>query len=611
MNRENEDKRSDERIYEEVYGDDLEKPIDNNLRYSNWRNYVIRPTSHETQLGTTFEPSVGQENQFKRLKRLQDQVKTPNHILRKKSYEEKSVVLSYYLNKEHLNDVYELASHIKNFISDRELMPTLLALYELKLFIETEQLIHEKTYKDILQDHYYNERETKFSRPEVSTKAFSTIFFHKLGKFIRDLYTQEGKILDFQAKIVKIFSRSVRAFVDAYLYENMKIDEKYKSMFSTDKFEELKFIRAPRFFTKVMFIRNVKQQLQNIYLRLHTKHLITKTEKETLLSVGNKFAEIYLQDYNKLLKSSYAFGLTLIKELNPELLIKISQLEDISKYSRISHNFKHNNKIFFEKIIKDYQTQIHEIIVVKEELLHNGTIETVSDPEILYQSVLDRDNKEEELLEKIENVTKLSLEDQVWEFIWSKIWLGTFSKYDRIDGKDDSFNDPVKLFKNYTHFLGVKYDELLTDHAYMTWFALYQLELLFHEQSIFRQDKFIDLLMDLEDQYEYKTKYKKKDLKILYHHRLYRLVTALYEGDSTKVDTTNEYIRQIRENIRSTVHTVIKDCHENYGPKNEDLDNKGMYRRSMAARVIHLLLFEERKDYIQLLRISTRRRMLK
>ncbi|OLS19196.1 MAG: hypothetical protein HeimC3_46820 [Candidatus Heimdallarchaeota archaeon LC_3] len=97
----------------------------------------------------------------------------------------------------------------------------------------------------------------------------------------------------------------------------------------------------------------------------------------------------------------------------------------------------------------------------------------------------------------------------------------------------------------------------------------------------------------MEEQYEYKTKYKQKNLKIFYQHRLYRLVTALYEGDSTKVDTTNKYIRYIRDNIRYTVHASTQDYQDNYGPKNDGHSVKKMYRRSKASLIMDNLLFNK------------------
>ncbi|OLS25626.1 MAG: hypothetical protein HeimC3_13740 [Candidatus Heimdallarchaeota archaeon LC_3] len=494
--------------------DEADNLMESTQHLRDWRMYIDSSELCEEILGSTFKATSEQEI---RLKKLNDSNLIPREMNRKLLYEERSVVLKQFLNERHLKDVYKLASHMKGFIKDDELIPTLLALYELKLFVETKQLINDYTYKEIFDEHYYTGRASKFVKNKNSIKASSIIFFHKMSKMIHDLYTQRGEIFNFNSRIIKSFSKAIRSYIDAYLYDDLQIDQKYKTICSSEHYEELKNIRAPRLFTKVLLNKHVRQQLQDVYIKLNRKEYTSTINPERLMELADNFDKYYLSDNNKWIKTSFAIGLTILRELDPELVKEYTRKEGIKRFSTTYHNLKNRHGAFLYKIVNNGEEPVDEVIEEEEVLLDVQEQETLREEEI-FVSPIEEILAENELLEQLTNDPEILI-------------------------------DSGKIFTHYSKYLGITQQEMLKNAPYMTWLALNQLETFFREGTIRQPDHVLDILVGMEKRFEYKIKRKKKDLWSLYTHRMAKIFNVIYCSNTSVIDPKNDFIISLHRNI--------------------------------------------------------------
>jgi hypothetical protein len=552
---------SPEYVFEEVYGDDLEKPINNDNRYGNWRDYVTKPTAFEKNLGSTFE---AQTNDQYRLKRMQEQVPISITDRRKYEYEEKSGVLKYYLNERHLQDVYSIAGEMKNYIKENELLPTLLAIYELKLFLETGRVLDDYVIRKIFADNYFSGRSKDFRQDQNHYRSATIYFFHALNKIIRDLYTGAGKIFHNKSSITRIFGESVKTFIDTYLFEKLEIDLLQGRKLSQEYVESFKAMKAPRLFTKAMLSLHIKQQFQEIALQLNKCHYQSaKLNPEILHSLSDQFMEKYLHS-EKWIKTSYGIGLSLLKDYDPELVQTIVEDKEIDNFYPTFYNVKIRHGKFFNEL----SINIPSINESPQE-----------------ETILQQTQKQEEVRSIEVPRPEIIHEDCVQKLLQTETEL----QRELVD----DYNILIDSEKKFTHinkYLGIKEEEFLLDRPYLTFIALHQLELLFRWNVKLSEKSLHRLIVDMEEQYEFRRKRKKK-LWSIYLHRLNKLILSLNEDDSRIVDTTNDYIKKLRKGVQNIVQKVTQDYHMMNGPHQDDQCNCKMYYRCMAMKTMFEVLF--------------------
>jgi hypothetical protein len=337
---------------EEVYGDDLENPIDNGIRYPGWINYIHQIKDYEKYLGSTFQPKKKLDY---RLKHYQNQVFLPPHIKKNNEYQSKANFLINYIPENHFNEICQLASHIKNPIKSKELLPTLLALYELKLFIESKILLNNGIFKEIISE-YYHDRDKKHKYTLKEIRSATIYFFHNLAKFVRDLYNERGKIFDCSSSVVQRFSEAVRSFIDTYIYDTLKLDQvnsnKLESIPLTHHEAYREFI-TPKIFLKVILAMHVKQDLQEIAFMMRKKQYKSKLSPEDLESIDRLFFYYYLSS-NKNIKSSYGICLTILRELDKDLVESIITESRVDNFLQTYHNIKIRHGEFINSIICNF-----------------------------------------------------------------------------------------------------------------------------------------------------------------------------------------------------------------------------------------------------------------
>jgi hypothetical protein len=343
----NEKIRISEGVFEEVYGDNLEKPIDNDIRYSNWKSYGTQPIEIEKNLGSTFEAKTNEEY---RLKRLQDQVAIPKNIRKQLEYEEKTGILKQFLNENHLKDVYFLAGQMKEYIKEKELLPTILALYEVKLFIETKQVLNDLVLRKIIQEYYYSNRKTSFRKNKGEYKSATIIFFHVIGKILRDLYTGQGRIFSYTTPLIQRLSEVVKQKIDSYLIETQEFGFLEGKNISEKHYESYKQMSVPRIFTKILLVLHVNKQFQEIAIQISTKKLhSTLITLEKLKILSKTFKEKYLNS-DKWIKTSHGIALTLLKDLEPELVKQILEETEVDNFYMTYHNIKNRHGELFREV---------------------------------------------------------------------------------------------------------------------------------------------------------------------------------------------------------------------------------------------------------------------
>ncbi|MHA2336073.1 MAG: hypothetical protein ACXACX_02165 [Candidatus Hodarchaeales archaeon] len=345
----------DNRFLEEVYGDNLEIPIDNRIRYPGWINYAYQINDYEKFLGSTFQPITKIDY---RLKRYQNQVFLPLYIKKYQEYQQKAQILDNYIPENHFKEVCQLASYIKTPIKSKELIPTLLALYELKLFVESKILLDDKIFKEIISE-YYHDREKKHKYTLKEIRSATIYFFHNLAKFVRDLYTEKGGIFDNSSPIVQRFSEAVRSFISTYVYDTIDLAKfnlnKFESL-SSDHQEAYKAFIIPKIFLKVILAMHVKQEFQEIAFKMRKQQYNSILLPEDLEALGSQFFNQYLSS-NKNIKSSYGICLTIIKELDKDLAESIITETKTVNFLQTYHNIKIRHGKFIEVIISNLKSE--------------------------------------------------------------------------------------------------------------------------------------------------------------------------------------------------------------------------------------------------------------
>jgi hypothetical protein len=343
----------DNGFLEEAYGDDLENPIDNGIRYPGWINYTNQIKGYEKYLGSTFQSKNKLDY---RLKRYQNQVFLPLHIKKNNEYQSKANFLINYIPENHFKEICQLASHIKNPIRSKELLPTLLALYEIKLFVESKILLNNGIFKEIISE-YYHDRDKKHKYTLKVIRSATIYFFHNLAKFVRDLYNEKGIIFDYSSSVVQRFSEAVRSFINTYIYDTLKLDQinsnKLKSIPSTHHEAYKEFI-TPKIFLKVIFAMHVKQDFQEIAFKMRKQQYKSKLLPEDLESLDKLFFYHYLSS-NKNIKSSDDICSTILRELDKDLVESIITESKFDNYLQTYHNIKIRHGEFINSITCNFK----------------------------------------------------------------------------------------------------------------------------------------------------------------------------------------------------------------------------------------------------------------
>ncbi|MHA1991559.1 MAG: hypothetical protein ACW981_13470 [Candidatus Hodarchaeales archaeon] len=118
-----------------------------------------------------------------------------------------------YFNYKDVNSLLQIQKQIEIPLNQTDRFLSLLAIYQLKLFIEKQIHVKEEIFNEIIRNYYFSSQITNSYDKVDNFRRILSKFNHIQSKIIHDLYFKGEKFFDFTNNYVLEFSNLLHQFV--------------------------------------------------------------------------------------------------------------------------------------------------------------------------------------------------------------------------------------------------------------------------------------------------------------------------------------------------------------------------------------------------------------